>query len=84
MFVGATIAKLAEVVEREKLADLGVTFHAGFALAVGRRADFLYMVLPALVPELAVSCLEVLAHRGEIMPGQSDIGRVGSFHLQFQ
>jgi hypothetical protein len=84
MLVGTVITKLARDLYREILTHPGMSVCAGFGFTVFGLAAFFHVEFPALVPELTVSSVEVLAHRGEILSGQSDISKVSSFHFQFQ
>ena len=61
VLVAASITKLANLVEREKLADLGVPLVASLRVAVGSLACFFQVPLLAFLTKLAVTELEVFA-----------------------
>ena len=61
VLVAASITKLANLIEREKLADLGVPFVASLGVAVISLACFFQVPLLAFLTKLAVTELEVLA-----------------------
>ena len=61
MLVAASVTKLANLIEREKLADLWVPFVAILGVAVRSLACFFQMPLLAFLTKLAVTELEVFA-----------------------
>ena len=62
VLVAASITKLANLIEREKLADLRVPFVARLGVAVISLTCFFQVPLLAFLTKLAVTKLEVFAY----------------------
>ena len=64
VLVAASITKLANLVDRKELADLGMPFVASLQIAIFSLAYFFQMLLIAFFAKLAETKLEVFAHIG--------------------
>ena len=75
VLVAASIAKLANLVDRKELADLGMPFVASLEFAIFSLTYFFQMLLIASFAKLAETKLKVFAHLG-ITKDQSHIREV--------